>query len=119
MLTKNTKRILKAAGRASHTPLTNKYLSQLCDLSELVVDRAVKHLIAEGYLDYLDLTALPGKHISYSDPPYILTELGTCWRRVQLRKLSLYVADKWTDIVACIISIIALIISLHNRIPGL
>lgn len=47
-----------------------------------------------------------------------LTEPGLNYKAILTKQRLDYIADKWTDIAACIISIIALIVSIHTALSS-
>lgn len=47
-----------------------------------------------------------------------LTEPGLNYKAMLRAQRLAYIADKWTDIIACIISIIALIVSIHTALSN-
>lgn len=47
-----------------------------------------------------------------------LTEPGLNYKSILTKQRLDYIADKWTDITACIISVIALIVSIHTALSS-
>ena len=68
------------------------------------VRAAMSYLVKEGSLTYEMGVANPiGVHLSYT---------GLKWRESYYKSILKYIADKWTDIIASIISLISLILSI-------
>ena len=68
------------------------------------VRAAMSYLVKEGSLTYEMGVPNPiGVHLSYT---------GLKWRESYYKSILKYIADKWTDIIASIISLISLILSI-------
>ena len=119
MLTKNCRIILKTLNKHKDEYFTLRHLEALCKLSGPELSRAVDHLIALDFVRYTKFSELPGKGpVRFSDPPIELTELGANYRRARLMEILKYIADKWTDITACVIAIISLIVSIWTALSN-
>ena len=71
---------------------------------DIDVRAAMSYLVKEGYLTYEMGVPNPiGVHLSYT---------GLKWRESYYKSILKYIADKWTDIIASIISLISLILSI-------
>ena len=98
---------------------TLRYLESLCGLSAVELSRAAAYLLELKYIQYMKIPELLGKTFKYySDPPMELTERGANFRWTIFTEILKYIADKWTDIIACIIALISLIISIHTALSN-
>lgn len=119
MLTKNCRIILKTLNKHKDEYFTLRHLEALCSLSEPELARAADYLIELKYVRYTRFPELPGKaSIRFSDPPIELTELGANYRAVLLKEFLKYLADKWIDILASVISIVSLIVSIRTALSN-
>lgn len=119
MLTKNCKIILK---HIVSLPGTNRFTTQrITDLAQgtgLSFEEALsacKELSKDGLAELKILHLRNGQEISES---ITLTEPGLNYKVMLRAQRAAYIADKWTDIIACIISVISLIISIHTALSN-
>lgn len=89
-----------------------RQLARLCKIPTSDALRVAELLESEGYLESRTITA---PYTGSFKESFRLTELGQNYKEVRLRQRLDYLADKWVDITACIISIIALIVALLSR----
>ena len=74
------------------------------EMNSADVRAAMSYLVKEGYLTYeMGVPNPMGVHLSYT---------GLKWRESYYKSILKYIADKWTDIIASIISLISLILSI-------
>ena len=71
--------------------------------------RILEYLASNNYI-HIRTVNLP--HNIMTIHYYRLTELGKCYKDVIRKERLDYIRDKWIDIIACTISLIALIISI-------
>ena len=118
MLTKNSRIALRHLNENKDNYYTINDIAKLCGFERSEAERVVKFLLYENFLEHQEpLMPFHGK-VPTDNLPVRLTELGVNYRMVQRRKAIEYIADKWVDIIACAISILAIIISVQNRIPS-
>lgn len=119
MLTKNCRIILKTLNKHKDKYFTLRHLETLCNLSESELSRAADHLVTLNFVRYTKFPELPGKAPArFSDPPIELTELGANYHTVLLKEFLKYLADKWIDILASVISIVSLIVSIRTALSN-
>lgn len=126
MVDKTCKKILEfliAGGKG--TEYTCAYSSAWIDLCDITIDDLAKELsmlerdvrsasellIASGFLEYQKSSqGNAGFHLSYK---------GLHWKYYRRKEILKYIADKWVDFFAAVISLLSLVISIIALLQGL
>lgn len=114
MLSKNCLTILKKlnADPEADGGFSLAKIASLSNLSEADTRRAAEHLVQEGYLEHREPYRDVGQSIPEWRLPLYLTEPGTCYKQIKRQQFWAYIADKWIDILASLVSIISLVVSI-------
>lgn len=79
--------------------------------------RTIEHLTAEGFVSKRVGSFGPVGN-KYEIDVYKLTESGKFYKQVRKHQRIDYFLSKWTDILACIIALISLIVSIYTNISN-
>ena len=119
MLTKNCKTILKyIISFPEQKRFSSHQISDLAKETRLSFKEtlsACKELDKDGLAELKILYLRNGQEIPEA---IVLTESGLNYKALLRAQRAAYIADKWTDITACIISIVALIVSIHTALSS-
>lgn len=118
MLTKNCRILLRIMTKDKDAFFSIPDLHRLSGLSGGDTVRAAKYLLDEHYVQYQEPPSVPFEMSRCSDPPIELTELGANYRAVLIKEFLKYLADKWIDILASVISIVSLIVSIRTALSS-
>ena len=75
---------------------------------------AVRYLESSGYLEYQMMTTRKGKVAA----GFHLSHKGLNWRYFRRKEILDYIADKWVDFFAAVISLVSLVISIFAILQG-
>ena len=81
------------------------------------IHRTVEHLVSEGFVSQ-DIGLFGINLNKYEVDVYRLTEQGKFYKKVLRHQRVDYFLSKWTDILACIIALISLIVSIHTSLSN-
>lgn len=119
MLTKHCRKVLDTIlSLPTHQRLNSFRIVDLSEKTGLPFPEtlcACKELDSDGLAELNIVCLRNGQQIPES---IVLTEPGLNYKALLRAQRLNYIADKWTDIVACIISIIALIVSIHTALSN-
>ena len=119
MLTKNCKTILRyitsLQGLNRFSSISLPDLVKNTGLAHKEVESACKELDKDGLAELKILHFINGHTVLDS---ITLTEQGLNYKVLIRAQRIKYIADKWTDIIACVIAVISLIVSIHTALSN-
>lgn len=104
----------------SNEPIQGYKIDDICQLMDRPYGdtyRTIEHLTAEGFL-LKRVGSFGPKGNKYEVDVYKLTESGKFYKQVRRHQRFDYFLSKWTDILACIIALISLIVSIYTNISN-